>query len=1123
MFPKHILDDFTSVSDAMQNKGRRGYAFVLDCPLEEGHPMVPNTDRINTMDATSKCMRMIPPSDPRFSIQPHEGTTMVFLARCNGVGIPTHIQHVLYFFYRLKVFTELHDITGFVLPTKSLRLVHARGRKGKEVIGVQEVREREARGQQDEKCFKEGVYDLAPSFRKRSRQMETGYVTALPPFTVTVGYTAVTVEDSGGRHELVCAVYIRPLRNLDLIKYIFESFLAQPKGNIASKFPDWNELTFYWKMILQYEANVNCGLSEDPWRFVSVPWSEAGVSTITNLLSMPLRIAAVMRERYPQCGRIDILGCPRLSYREDQQMRDYDDYMTDYIKHQMRCADAFEKHMEDYERLIAGQRRDAEYELANPGGWPTEGFTRFSVFRLPIMMEWGLQKNLSNEVKFDTFVLNIGTLPELASKKMRDFLTCDPGAANHVVIDDGRVLVGREPATPLLISERYYGNGAQPIDDLLTAGVMLPWYNAMKTDMQLRRAGGTISPSGAMDLVWRHLRSCMENHVGMMTSGRYRSDHLEQGFEMVRKLKESQLGAHLLGPYVQQLRRTRVDVSIRHDAYLSTCQVFYMSIQDINRDFVLNAANLECLLEMWMSSIHHVLGSHHHSIVAFFQGIMIMGARGHLQVSDGTMVSMDWRKPNSSGAGTIQDRANTLEDQQCKKFGIMSNKNKQGLIGQQRWTAVAMEDQCCIVVVDKEVVGKPSTELNDNPQVALEVRENDMTSLIRWAVPRDSSTRNYGVSTMDPKRTNERVSALKVQITRPALVGFATNCKSKNSEEPATLAAVQHVVTAGAPAYRRIENRDNKKANDVHCETNDIRSKVPDEEPRLSLLIKMLAFTKLLTKVMVAVPHRSGTCPFEIASPTAAFLDWLFMLIKEHAFCIFDTRVAESYGRMKVSRRPRRSPRRRVTRGAWCAARVRKPARHLHGVDASDPGLYEQRGRLHEDRRGRHPRMPPEPAGRDRGAAFHRPRRWRALIRSAAGARSGTQRAHEGGPQRAARPVRVPAASAGGAHHPAGASVRFLRVGRGVPYMLSAFFAVARLLARLLAWLFAWLFARLLAWLFARLFAWLLTRLLAWLFAWLLARLFARLLKHALTRLCWVVRRPGAGRGGTTSGSSRHG
>jgi hypothetical protein len=894
--PRHTLKDFESVPSVL----RKDFSFSMGSSLYAS-PMSPAIDRVSSMNATSKCMRMRHASDPCFFIQPYEGSTMVFLARCNGVGIPTHIQHVLYFFYRLKVFTELHEWTGFVIPTKGTQLVFARGRKGKDVIGVREVVSREAGDGEADEADEGGAYDLAASFRKRCRRAGVERVTALPPFSITIGFTGVTVrEGAARRQELFCAVYVRPLRSMDLLKYISESFLAQPKGNIASKFPDWNELTFYWKMILQYEASVNCNMAEDPWQFTSVPWSEAGVHTITNLLSTPLRIAGVTRRLHPECDGMDIPGFPELARRRDPETLEYDRYMNDYITHQARTEEKVDEYMEDYGRLIGEPKRDASYEIPNPGGWPSGGGARFSLFRMPLMMEWGLQKNLSSEVKFDTFVLNIGGLPELASRKMRDFLTSDPTGEAHAGGDDAPAAIGDEPATPLLISERYYGSGAQPIDDLLTAGTMLPWYNVMKTTMHARRAHNSLSPSGAMDLVWRHLRSCMENHTGMMTSGRYRSDHLEQGFDIVRKLRDSQLQGVSLALYLRQLRRTRVDVSIRHDAYLSTCQMFYLSVQDINRDFVLNAANLECLMEMWMSSIHHLLGSHHHSIVAFFQGIMIMGARGHLQVSDGTMVSMDWRKPNSSGAGTIQDRVNKLEELMCIKFGIMSNKNRQGLIGQQRWTAVAMEDQCCIVVVDKEVVGKPSTELNDNPQVALEVRENDMTSLIRWAVPRDSNTRNYGVSTVDPKRTNERVSALKVQITRPALVGFATNCKSKNSEEPATLAAVQHVVTAGAPAYRRIESRDNKKANDVHCETNDTRARVPDEEPRLSLLVKLLGFTKLLTRVMVAVPHRSGVCPFEISSPSAAFLDWLFMMIKEHALCIFDTRVAESYGRMKV-------------------------------------------------------------------------------------------------------------------------------------------------------------------------------------------------------------------------------
>ncbi len=50
----------------------------------------------------------------------------------------------------------------------------------------------------------------------------------------------------------------------------------------------------------------------------------------------------------------------------------------------------------------------------------------------------------------------------------------------------------------------------------------------------------------------------------------------------------------------------------------------------------------------------------------------------------------------------------------------------------------------------------------------------------------------------------------------------------------------------------------------------------------------------------MAVPHRSGMLPIMITPQVGAYLDWLFMFIKEHVLCIFDERVAQSFGRMKV-------------------------------------------------------------------------------------------------------------------------------------------------------------------------------------------------------------------------------
>jgi hypothetical protein len=86
----------------------------------------------------------------------------------------------------------------------------------------------------------------------------------------------------------------------------------------------------------------------------------------------------------------------------------------------------------------------------------------------------------------------------------------------------------------------------------------------------------------------------------------------------------------------------------------------------------------------------------------------------------------------------------------------------------------------------------------------------------------------------------------------------------------------------------------------VHCELNDGRAKIPEEGDRQLALVKMIAFSRMFAGIMVALPHRSGMMPFHVSTPTSAFLDWLFMLVKEHVMCLFNVRIVENFGRMKV-------------------------------------------------------------------------------------------------------------------------------------------------------------------------------------------------------------------------------
>lgn len=71
-------------------------------------------------------------------------------------------------------------------------------------------------------------------------------------------------------------------------------------------------------------------------------------------------------------------------------------------------------------------------------------------------------------------------------------------------------------------------------------------------------------------------------------------------------------------PFIRVLR-SRVPVCMRHDMYLSYSSIFFTMFEDINRDFVLNGGNLETMIEMLISSLSWLLGSHNSSFKWFFQ------------------------------------------------------------------------------------------------------------------------------------------------------------------------------------------------------------------------------------------------------------------------------------------------------------------------------------------------------------------------------------------------------------------------------------------------------------------------------------------------------------------------
>ena len=737
----------------------------------------------------------------------------------------------------MRAFIETYGLDKYVLPTHQHKLVYNQ-MNHREIKAVQEVRQysRNPTALDERRHGASSEFNLGEALNKRSRRGGEEELITRDPFTVRLGVTGAYFTVAGKiQRELFCVLYITPLRNFDLLSFITENFLNRPK--IPLKERDWLELDAVWKTMLRKEANENCGLSGDPCSHVNDPGNPLGVYTITNLLNTPLRIAHRIRREYSHVSNLHILGCPQLSYLNDDTMRCYTSYMHEMIDQHCKWQAHHRDFCQDFARLKEEDRSDKMYDLPHPGGWPcnavasedgdTLTFVRFTnVFVLPAMMRWGMMLPMSSfTTNRENFCINIGSLPNVTTKKTLDFSTCNLESDRPTLMADSQVLTDTGEATALSITEKYHNKLGAVGDDIKTNSKMLSWWQAVLRELHSQRRAGTTNPWKAADTVTEQVRVSMKKHTGMLMDGTYRSESLEQEFYTIQHIPKTLMGTTRLKPFICELWEFKVPHSVRHDPYLSMSCIFLSCLEDLNREFALNATNLETFLEMFLASIHHKLGAHQESgFMDFFHGLLIVGGRGHLSVMSNTrngvgVIRMDNRKPNTTGSGYIQEKLNQLKEIYGIEVGISKKDNKMLVFCNQQWTRGAIEQMSCMVMINGMLSSLPPPELNEKDCVILEVRGNDMDPMVKYCFSRDASSMGQMVvTTVDQNKTNERQTAQKEQVTRMPVLALCSNCLDEVGEVWPTMAAVLHVVAPGAPAYKALGSKKSTRATDVRCE-----------------------------------------------------------------------------------------------------------------------------------------------------------------------------------------------------------------------------------------------------------------------------------------------------------------
>ena len=327
---------FRTVPRILRNEGEKTFNFPMDAYKDEHDLLSPHKDCVRTMDGVSKGFRMLAIDDPSRMTQPTDGIPWAFVGRSIGGKIPLEILRVMYFAHRLTAHIESTGLQGFVVPTPVLNPEY--DTTGKKIVCMLEQRTRDGSTNIVEENDDGDTFSLLGMMQKRARNQVAIEEVQRHPLSVRVGFTCACSTSQSGALEkhIFCFCIITPLNNFLLQRYIDICFLAPPTRGCAdfeTKNKDFSEMQFVWRLILQNEAFKNMGLPGE----VGDPVTEdaagqVGTDALLNIFTIPLKINTMVRANSPGSSKVEIQGFPSMTFRRDDDMNDYGEYVNAYIQ-----------------------------------------------------------------------------------------------------------------------------------------------------------------------------------------------------------------------------------------------------------------------------------------------------------------------------------------------------------------------------------------------------------------------------------------------------------------------------------------------------------------------------------------------------------------------------------------------------------------------------------------------------------------------------------------------------------------------------------------------------------------------------------------------------------------------
>ena len=341
------------------------------------------------------------------------------------------------------------------------------------------------------------------------------------------------------------------------------------------------------------------------------------------------------------------MGLPRLPFKREEITQDFMNYMQTFVNNLsneraglMQAIRTYFKKKDKSQKEDEGDNEEsgeamvANFDLPCVGAWPLERvdgqYTKFGLPPLPMWLEFKPEFKPEMGTTFDNWLADIGGsngIPELTKTCLRSFLVQDLASTPESIWETwDHFLRDTRPANPAIVLREYYGDKADPLGSLVTAGHLRAWWMGVRKDIQAQRARG-LSVLDASRSLKRYLLSSSYYHRSSIHAGAFRSQRILQSLFLIEKADYRKTCLELptgskdptsIRAMTALLNNT-VSNERRFDPYLRCNEAFFRCFEMLNRDFMMNSSNLEFMIEVMISQLLWMFGPNNETVVGYFQ------------------------------------------------------------------------------------------------------------------------------------------------------------------------------------------------------------------------------------------------------------------------------------------------------------------------------------------------------------------------------------------------------------------------------------------------------------------------------------------------------------------------